>query len=137
MDKFDKITLAKYRLETAREDLQTAKIDYDNNMYKGAANRAYYAIFHSLRAVLSLDEKDFKKHSAIIAYFNQNYIRTKIFPEIHNIISKASLIRNSSDYDDFYIVSKDEAKEQINNAIYILELVEKYVNQQLWTKKIF
>ena len=127
MDKFDTITLAKYRLNTAKENLQTAHINFDNGMYKGSVNRAYYTIFHSLRAVLALDEKDFKKHSAIIAYFNQNYVKTKRFPEIHNIIDKASLVRNSSDYDDFYIVSKEEAKEQINNAEYILELVHKYI----------
>jgi len=130
MDKFDKVTLAEYRLDTAKENLQTAYIDFENEMYKGAANRAYYAIFHSLRAVLALDEKDFKKHSAIIAYFNQNYIKTKIFPEIHNIISKASLVRNSSDYDDFYMVSKEEAKEQISNSEYVLKLVHKYIEDK-------
>lgn len=35
--------------------------------------------FHSIRAVLALEKIDFKKHSAVIAYFNKNYILTDIF----------------------------------------------------------
>jgi uncharacterized protein (UPF0332 family) len=45
-------SLCKYRIESAKEDLQTAKVDYDNGLYKGAINRAYYCIFHSIRAVI-------------------------------------------------------------------------------------
>jgi len=35
--------------------------------YRSAANRAYYAIFHAMRAVLALDGVDMKHHSGIIA----------------------------------------------------------------------
>ena len=130
MDKEKLLILAKYRLDTAKEDLQSAIISFDNGLLRNAANRAYYCIFHSLRAVLALDEKDFKKHSAIIAYFNQHYINTKKFPEIFEMIKNASIVRNASDYDDFYIISKEKVAEQIESAKYILELVKKYIDSQ-------
>ena len=79
MDKKDTVVLAKYRLDMAKENLATAVLALENNMLKSSANRAYYTILHSLRAVLALEKKDFKKHSAIIAYFNQQYIKTKKF----------------------------------------------------------
>lgn len=47
--------LSDYRLERAKEDIQTAKINIDNGLYKGAVNRSYYAIFHAIRAVNVLD----------------------------------------------------------------------------------
>lgn len=50
--------LSKYRLERAEEDIRTARINLENGLYKGAINRAYYAIFHAIRAVNALDGFD-------------------------------------------------------------------------------
>ena len=123
--------LAKYRLERAKEDLEHAMKDFNARELRAANNRAYYSIFHSMRSILALEGKDFKKHSAVIAHFNQNYIKTKIFPpNMHTLIKNASEIRNASDYDDFYIASVEETQEQIESAKLIYDLVEKYINSQ-------
>ena len=66
--------LAKHRLEQAKEDLEAGKLLYDKNFYKSANNRAYYSIFHSIKAVLALEPIDFKRHKDVLAYFNKNYI---------------------------------------------------------------
>ena len=128
MDKVNIMELALYRLERANEDLETSKINFESNKLKASNNRSYYAILHALRAVLALDEKDFKKHSGVISYFNQNYIKTNIFSkDVSLFVKNASLIRNQSDYDDFYIASKEEAKEQIENAEYIIKVISEYL----------
>ena len=49
---------AKYRIERAREDLDAAPLLYDAGNYRIANNRAYYAIFHAMRAVLVFDNFD-------------------------------------------------------------------------------
>ena len=67
-------TLSRYRLEQAEEFLNSAVKNVNMNEYKTANNRAYYSIFHAMRAVLALDEVDFKKHSGVIAYFREHYI---------------------------------------------------------------
>lgn len=46
--------LVLYRIEAAKEDLKSAKILRDADSYKGANNRAYYAIFHAINAVHGL-----------------------------------------------------------------------------------
>ena len=98
------------------------------NEYKTANNRAYYSVFHAMRAVLALDEVDFKKHSGVIAYFREHYVKTGIFDRKYSdIISGTSLIRNKSDYDDFYIASKNQAQEQYETAKFAIELVVKYL----------
>ena len=43
--------LAVYRLERARTDLKSAKLLFDAAEYKGANNRAYYAVYHAITAV--------------------------------------------------------------------------------------
>lgn len=40
--------LSQYRLERAKEDLETARLNYTNGMYKAAVNRSYYSIFHAI-----------------------------------------------------------------------------------------
>lgn len=107
-----KKTYIKYRLATAEENLESAKILYDNNQLKAAANRAYYCVFHSMRAVLAVEGVDFKHHSGVIAYFRKEYIKTGIFPKnLSTIIQTTSMVRESSNYDDFYLISRDDAKK--------------------------
>lgn len=113
-----------YKLERAREELDNAILLYDNNKLKAANNRAYYSIYYSISSVLCLEPVAFKKHKDTIAYFNKNYVQTEIFPrEIGRAIATAAKIRHASDYDDFYIVSRDEAKTQIETAKRLMELV--------------
>lgn len=87
------LDLSKYRLNKAAEMLETAKRDLAAGDYASANNRAYYCIFHAMRAVLALNGEDFKKHSAVIAKFAQEYLKTDILPrELSKVISNASLI---------------------------------------------
>ncbi len=122
------IEFAQYRLERAKETLKTAKVIFDIKDYKSANNRAYYAIFYAIRAILALERKDFKKHKDVIAYFNQYYINTEIFPKkLGHKISLAQSIREDSDYDDQYIASKEKTQAQIETAEELIDVVEKYI----------
>ena len=119
---------AKYRLERSKDDLSVAHLLFDNGNYRVANNRAYYAIFHAIRAVLVFDNYDSGKHSGIIAEFRRRYIKEGIFPaEISKMVGSAFTIRNSSDYDDMFVASRIETEEQLKNADYIYELVSKYI----------
>lgn len=72
--------VAKHRLQVAKEDLDTAYLTFQAGQYRGANNRAYYSIFHSISAVLAIEGIAFKKHKDTLSYFNKNFIRTEIFP---------------------------------------------------------
>ena len=52
---------AKYRLDKSKEDLDAAQLLFSQGSYRIANNRAYYSIFHALRAVLVLDDFDSSK----------------------------------------------------------------------------
>ena len=73
--------LALYRIDTAKEDLKSAKILRDASCFKGANNRAYYAIFHAINAIHALNGVAYKKHKDAIANFNKEYVKTEIFPK--------------------------------------------------------
>lgn len=125
------VDISKARITHADDCLREAKLLLDAEEYKGAANRAYYAAFHSLRAVLILNGFDSKKHSGIIAKFREKYLKTGLFgKEISDYISSLFRVRSASDYDDFYIVSKEEAKSQLRKAEIITEKVKLYLTEQ-------
>ncbi len=122
------IELSNHRLEQAKEELEDAELLFNKKRYKSANNRAYYAIFHAIKAVLALEPIDFKRHKDIQAYFNKNYVNTEIFPKsMGRRISKASQVREDSDYDDEFIVKAENTQEQIDTAKEMIQLVELYI----------
>ena len=125
------IDLSKYRLAKAAETLETAKRDMRAQDYASANNRAYYCIFHAMRAVLALDGEDYKKHSAVIARFTMNYLKTEILPRDYGrLISNASLIRNRSDYGDFYICSIEDTQRLVKGAEDFLRSIDAFLQQK-------
>jgi len=124
--------MVSYRFERAKEEYETSLVLFESKHYRAANNRAYYAIFHAMRAVLAFDGFDSKKHSGIIAAFRKEYIKTGNFDTVlSEIISAASEIRNHSDYDDMFIAEKTETMEQIQNAEVFLENVGQYIEKRL------
>ena len=130
MPEFDGIhkDYARYRIERAKDDLEAAHLLFSAGNYRVANNRAYYAIFHAMRAVLVFDDYDSGKHSGIISEFRKRYIKEGVFPvEISKMIGEAFTIRNASDYDDMFLASKTDTEIQIKNAEYIYRLIYEFV----------
>ena len=120
--------LMTYRLITAKERLDSAKILLEAGKYKDSIGRSYYAIFTAVRAVLAKDEVDFSKHAGVISYFQREYIKKGIFDKKYSkYLQEAFQIRNNCDYDDFYIVVKDDAVEQLSRAEEYYNAVKKYL----------
>ena len=131
MPEITNVSLSKYRLQKAKEMLASAHRDMAAEDYASANNRAYYCIFHAMRAVPALDGEDYKKHSAVIARFSQNYLKTDLISrEYGSLISNASLIRNRSDYEDFYICSIEDTKALVSGAARFLSDVTQFLEQK-------
>ena len=58
--------LCDYRLSQAEDSLKVAKISYENALFKDSINRSYYTCFYAIKAVLALEEIDFKRHKDAI-----------------------------------------------------------------------
>ena len=119
--------LVLYRIETSKSDIKAAEILLAAKEFRGANNRAYYGIYHAISAVHALDGNAYKRH--------KNYVKTEIFPrKLGKKIVESEEIRHASDYDDFYIATREEAEEQIQTAKELVSRVEEYV-QARWKKE--
>lgn len=132
MDNDNKIVdLCLYRMNNAKETLNTARLCIEHKCYKDTINRCYYAAFYAVKAVLALEEIDFKRHKDVVAYFNQNYVATEIFDrEIGKRLGRLKRKREASDYDDFYVASYDEAWEQYETADMIVKSVQQFLKNR-------
>ena len=123
--------LALHRIETAKSDIKSAQILLDAGEYRSSNNRAYYGIYHAISAIHALEGKSYKKHKDALANFNKEYVKSEIFPRtIGRRISEAAEIRHASDYDDFYVATKEKAEEQIATAKELLEMIEKHCKEK-------
>ena len=123
--------LCLYRLENALSTLEGAKLCMENKFYRDSLNRCYYAAFYAVKAVLALEQIDFKRHKDVVGYFNKEYAATGIFPkETGKKLGKLKTKREESDYDDFYVVSLEEVQKQMNATEYIVNNVIDYLKKE-------
>ncbi|MCI8895168.1 MAG: HEPN domain-containing protein [Lachnospiraceae bacterium] len=123
--------LSKYRLSLANETLANAKMCLDNQFFRDCINRSYYVAFYAIKAVLAVEGVDFKRHKDAVAYFNKKYVAADIFPkELGKRLGRIKMIREESDYSDFFVVSSEDAEKQYKTAIFILENVQAYLKEQ-------
>lgn len=123
--------IANNKFAQAMDDLDSANILFNAEKYKAANNRAYYAVFHAIDAVLALEPVAYKKHKDVIAHFNKNYVNTGIFSnDMGRNISKLEIIRHKSDYDDFYLASKADTERQIEMSQNIVDEIKLYLDKK-------
>lgn len=104
---------------------------YESGEYEVALNRAYYATFDAMRAINALDGFDSSKQSGVIAHFNQMYVKTQVFPiSTSAVIRKASMLREKSDYEDFYKADREETLDTIVKVESFLRNAERYLRDK-------
>lgn len=122
------VELSKLRLENAKKLLETSQTLIDTEDYKSSANRSYYAIFNAMRACLALHNIDYKRHSGVMSDFRLHFIKTqKMKTELSDIITALFEIRNQSDYNDFYAISKEDTVKQLANAVLFVGETEAFL----------
>ena len=123
--------LCVYRINSALETLEVVRVCIESKHYKDAINRSYYASFYAIKAVLAMEGTDFKRHKDVVAYFNKNYVATGLFDKtLGRMLANLQQTRETSDYDDFFIASKEEAEIQCESAENIIEAVRKFLNDK-------
>ena len=120
--------MARIRLERAIELLDESEDLLKKEKYKAANNRSYYAMEKAIKALLAMKGVDAATHSGNLKQFNYFYVfhgDGTFTPDDYQTVAAAEQIRNLSDYDDFYIASKESASKQVKSA---RDLVEKICN---------
>lgn len=130
MDKEQGMIIAKLRLDRAKELVVESQELLEKGACKSANNRAFYAIEKSIKALLATEMVEVITHNGALKQFNLIFIykgNGTFTQEDYQKVARAEQIRNASDYDDFYLANKEETRQQVENAGYLVEKVEKYI----------
>jgi uncharacterized protein (UPF0332 family) len=118
----DRIDLARYYIAKARDRYDDCLVLKNMNRYESAANRLYYALFHSTNAALALKGAASNRHRGVKTLFDMHYIKTNIMDRKYSKLYLSVLeVREDSDYEDFYIIDKVEVD---NNFIQVKEFID-------------
>ena len=125
-----KIELSKYRYSLAMEALDDANSMFKKGSYRATMNRSYYAAFYAINAILALEEIGFKKHKSVVGHFNKEYVAKDIFPkELGKRVNQLKDIRETGDYTDFFVVTKEEAEVQLETIEWLIPLIKEYLTK--------
>lgn len=130
MDKEYFVSLAKVRLERSKELYHEAIELLEKDSYKSANNRAFYAMEKGIKALLAMEQIEVSTHNGGLKQFNYVFIYKgdgTFTPEDYQKVAAAEQIRNASDYDDFYVASKEETKKLLEDTKCILDKIDKVI----------
>lgn len=129
---FDVKEISKYRFSKAISDLYSAKENFLNDNLATSINRSYYSMFHAARALLALEMLESKKHTGLVHLFNEKFITSgKIDRKYFTYLATALNVRMQTDYHDFYVITRNDAEIQLENAEEFLKMVENYLTNVL------
>lgn len=110
-------------MERAYDCLRQAQILLREEEYTGVCNRAYYAYFDAVRALLATQNLATRSHSAVQNLFSLHFVKTGLFDrEDAKALSKLFDMRQDSDYDADPVVDKNDAAYAVSvTAEFILQ----------------
>ena len=124
--------LVGYRLEQADESLESTQILIVHKQYRSAVNRAYYAMFYGVLALLAVSDYQTSKHSGAISLFDRDFVKTGKFDKAFSRwLHEAFELRQESDYQELVTVSGEQAQEVLEHARLFVAGVKTQLNPQL------
>lgn len=123
--------LALYRLKEAEESLDEAQFLYDGEKSpRSVINRAYYAMFYSVLALLIFEPYSSSKHSGVLSYFNRRFIKEGLLSEqVGRAINKAFDLRQRADYREEVVLTREQVEPFLTSAKEFIESVSTYLRE--------
>ena len=121
--------LVRHRLDQATEALSAAELNLANRLERSAVNRAYYAMFYAVLALLAASQTETSRHSAAIAQFDQAYVKPAVFrKEFSRWLHAAFLHRQAVDYGAEVALTRDEIDLLLAHAREFLSGVRQHLD---------
>ena len=115
-------------MEQAHETLREAEILCNESALRGAVNRAYYAMFYALLALLATKQLGTSRHSGALALFDREFVKTGIFPrELSRSLHLAFDRRQRHDYGEMTDLDRQVVEETLIDAKTFVTAIETYL----------
>jgi uncharacterized protein (UPF0332 family) len=115
--------LVRKELRIARSDLRTAKAGLKQQQWKWSTIQAYFALFHTARALLYSEGYREKSHYCLRVGIDALFVTTgKISGQFVDALQAGKVMREDADYGDHF--SETGAKKLVNTAAGFIRAAE-------------
>jgi uncharacterized protein len=126
----DKQALVRVRLHVAEESIADARRSSDAGSWRGAMNRAYYAMFHAANALAIANGVVCSKHTHLIGYFQKEFAKPQILDRCHGrSFQKAFEDRSEADYQDYITFDAEQVETRIQEAEAFVQAIRQHLVQ--------
>jgi uncharacterized protein (UPF0332 family) len=109
--------LQRLRMVQAEESIVEAKLLFENHAYRGAVNRAYYAMFYAVLALIVPTDNNTSKHRGIISFFDREFVKTgKVDAKFSRWLHDAFNLRQKVDYKETTKPNESQAAQSLASA---------------------
>ena len=131
MDEVTKRLYIAAHLARATDDLATARDNVAHSHWRGAVNRAYYAVFHAASAALLQLDIERARHAGVQAAFGASLVRPGLIePEFGQIYSRVRQAREMQDYDVTAVaLTFEETERLVRDAERFVARLDSYLRQ--------
>lgn len=121
--------LIRYRLRQAEESLEEAAFLLSGRKSpRSVINRAYYAMFYAVLALLVNEPYTSSKHAGVLSYFNRNFIKSGLLPEaLGRALNKAFELRQRGDYREYVELTPEQVEPFIREAEAFISAVNQHL----------
>ena len=117
-------------LARADASLEQARILLDAGHCDGAADRAYYAMFHAASALLLRRGMTFRSHHAVHAAFGREFAKAGLVEHrYHRMLINAFDLRQEADYASQAEVDPTASRRACENAKDFVEMVRAFLSK--------
>lgn len=129
MNKASNDDLVKYRLSKYRELLGEIEIHIEHELWHTAINRLYYACYYAVSALLLSKNIKPHTHGGVRQMLGLHFIKQGIIREgLGKFYSDLFDKRQTSDYDDFVQITKEDVYDMYPNAKELITQIDKLLN---------
>jgi uncharacterized protein (UPF0332 family) len=120
--------LISYRIERSKEAIVEAESMATISHWNACTNRLYYSCFYAVLALLAKNKMAAAKHTGIRSLFNLHFVKTKMVPDkFGKLYNNLFIFRQQSDYEDFFVMEKEQVIPWINQSKEFITFIEKLI----------
>ncbi len=118
------------QISLAEECLEEAKLLLSGGYYRGAASRAYYAMFHAAKAMLLARDISPRRHAGVLRMLGVEFVNRGYLEETYAEAYKLAFdIRMDADYESGLKLSKEMAEQVVHDAEEFLKRAKIVIEQ--------
>lgn len=97
--------------------MHSARANLAQALERSAVNRAYYAMFYAVLALLASRAEETSRHSGAISRFDRDYIKPGTLPrDFSRWLHDAFTYRQNADYGTEFAMTRESIRELAHNA---------------------